>query len=914
MELGNAWHNPANAERSPIFPLDPKLPITIFSGNQFQDDKGNSTGNQLGEGSVVKYKKATKNDWTSVDMKFANEIGNNKYFRAEIRLDVFAVGDEIQYYLILPYSDKKTTFLGAAVSNPKGMYSGVLPTEDAAQASPFTFTIGPQNDQTPFALSTETEKEQGKWSKVYPLLNVAAHAHLLHTGMVLMWGRRDNPSQSMNSEATSRLNGKTMKPASCTPFIVDPLNLESKGDPLDPKLKGVLVEKPFMPDGFKSAIPLPAPLSADNGKTNANLFCSSHTFLPNGNLFVAGGHIVDSSGLDQSCIYEPNKDPQKSTWKCVPAKKKDGTVMGNGRWYPTVTALPSGVPLVVSGTFQEKTNIDTQILSLENDVFASVVPKPPNELVFDLYPRMQVASSGIIYLISLSTIWFLDLDTTPRQWKPIAPPPKDPVRALRDYACSVMYYKDKVAYIGGGNPPTATTDLLDLSNPSKIVWKNVPGMNFPRRQHNATILPDGTVLVTGGTRGDGAGATENGGDAKFNDLRDGRPVRVAELWDPTLMTWKEMASEQIDRCYHSTAVLLQDGRVLSAGGGEFQLNGQPNLEKDSHLDMQIFSPPYLFLDGPRPKIESISKVVIECGSPFEIGTADPDQIGKINLIGLSSVTHSNNTGQRLVPLGPPLTPVQKGKPIIVRAPPDAKACPPGYYMLFIVNKKGKPSEGKMVQIVPTAAELKKYKALITEIMDMNKEAGSATPTVLARRQAVREADNGTRVELGITSTCPYGLSACWGGAFEALSNLTSVKRVDPIPHASGSTASVFLADNGLPDLDLWTKEFKNRVRETYALRGFEAAVTGTVERRENGIVLAGDGVRPEVSLVRLGPEGKVQWDKDARRPHLVTDEEAAAYDGLVQSASSGSAGPVTVTGPLSQTEAGYMLQVRLIKR
>jgi hypothetical protein len=121
-------------------------------------------------------------------------------------------------------------------------------------------------------------------------------------------------------------------------------------------------------------------------------------------------------------------------------------------------------------------------------------------------------------------------------------------------------------------------------------------MNFARRQHNATILPDGTVLVTGGTRGGGAG------DEAFNNLNLGQPVHIAELWDPRKKVktgqWTMLAAEQTDRCYHSTAVLLPDGRVLSAGGGEFLLNeGTPqqvaNDPKDTHTDAQLFDTPAL---------------------------------------------------------------------------------------------------------------------------------------------------------------------------------------------------------------------------------------------------------------------------------------------------------------------------------
>lgn len=944
MAPGNAWHFPANAEtpanydsmRSPIFPVDPKTPktisspVTIFIGNQWAGS--DTAGNLLSADSFLNWR-TTDNPWTSVILAFDKPVGNNKYFRAEIPVANLTLGAQIQYYFTLVYSDREPTFLGVAEDDPTGRASARFLNEDMALARPFTFTIGTQIEQKSFAPSIDKRTDRGEWSNVFPLPNVAAHAHLLRTGKILMWGRRGALDESMNTLVPK---DSTAKPATCAPVLLE-IQKPDKDGKRSAKL--TTIKPPFLPDGSKLNVLLPSTISGkisaaipktSDGKTNANLFCSGHVFLPNGNLFVAGGHLEDGNGLDQSCIYEIIPKPAdgvsqfsspatvgvsihkrllntlqkgpEGIWKAVSAQK-DGTIMGNGRWYPTVTALATGVPLVVSGSYQQGAsqpkNIDTQVL--RDDEFKSIVKTLPTKVMFDLYPRMHVASSGIVYWISLAAIWFLDMETAGDvQWQEI-PVPKDqeklPDRSQRDYACSVMYDKDQIIYTGGGRAPTATTELLDLSNRQNIAWKPAPkNMIFPRRQHNATILPDGTVLVTGGTRGNG----------DFNDLRPGQPVHMAELWNPKTKEWTMMASEQVDRCYHSTAVLLPDGRVLSAGGGEFQNGTEPNDDKDSHRDAQIFSPPYLFLDGPRPKIDSISTEVIVCDkdSTFTLVTANPDQVDKINLIGMSSVTHSNNTGQRLVPLDFD----RNSRPLKVLAPPNAKSCPPGYYMLFIVNKKGQPSEANIVQLVPTAQKIASHRIATAQL------AVSKPPTVLEMRTAVRKAAKGTRVELGITGTCPYGLSACWGGAFEALSNLSGVEQVDPMPHASGSTASVFLENNGLPDLSLWTRQFKGYVRESYGLRGYEAAVTGSVEVRDNALVLLGEGMRPEVSLVCLGSEAKIQWDPSTRGPQTLTEEEAAAYDGLFQSASSGSIGPVTITGPLSQRDAfRYTLQVRLVK-
>ena len=157
-----------------------------------------------------------------------------------------------------------------------------------------------------------------------------------------------------------------------------------------------------------------------------------------------------------------------------------------------------------------------------------------------------------------------------------------------------MYAPGKVVYVGGGNDagsdlPTAAVEVIDLTEPTPR-WRPATPMHHRRRQHNATLLPDGTVLVTGGTGGPG-----------FNDVSAGSPVHTAELWDPATDAWTTLAAEAVDRCYHATALLLPDATVLSAGGGEFMAGAEPNAPADTHRNAQIFRPPYLFR-GSRPVI------------------------------------------------------------------------------------------------------------------------------------------------------------------------------------------------------------------------------------------------------------------------------------------------------------------------
>ena len=127
------------------------------------------------------------------------------------------------------------------------------------------------------------------------------------------------------------------------------------------------------------------------------------------------------------------------------------------------------------------------------------------------------------------------------------------------------------------------------------VWDLAGAMSIARRQINATLLADGTVLVTGGTNASG-----------FNSAPTSSAVLAAELWNPASPgSWKKLASMSHYRLYHTTALLLPDGRVLVAGSGEPAATG---LTDD--LTAEIFSPPYLFkADGTpatRPVISSVS--------------------------------------------------------------------------------------------------------------------------------------------------------------------------------------------------------------------------------------------------------------------------------------------------------------------
>ena len=122
----------------------------------------------------------------------------------------------------------------------------------------------------------------------------------------------------------------------------------------------------------------------------------------------------------------------------------------------------------------------------------------------------------------------------------------------RDYGTAAMYADGKILVAGGADPPTATAEVIDL-NAATPSWRSVASMSIPRRHLNSTLLPDGTVLVTGGTSGPGHNNAST-------------PVFAAELWNPATETWTTLASASVPRLYHSSAMLLPDGRVMTNGG------------------------------------------------------------------------------------------------------------------------------------------------------------------------------------------------------------------------------------------------------------------------------------------------------------------------------------------------------------
>jgi galactose oxidase len=522
-----------------------------------------------------------------------------------------------------------------------------------------------------------------------------------------------------------------------------------------------------------------------------------------------------------------------------------------------------------------------------------------------LFPRLHVEpKQGRIFMSGPQQQSFF-LDTIGNgNWIP------GPVRdgALRDYVPSVMYESGKVLFIGGGLDPDtllptnrAETIDLNLANPQ---WQATPPMHFARRQHNATILPDGTVLVTGGTQG----LPGNQKWRAFDNLDKGAPIHSAELWDPASGKWTIMAEEATDRCYHSIALLLPAGRVLSAGGGEYAPGdpahpNQPNPSDDSHIDAQLYSPPYL-MKGPRPQI-LVAPTEITYGQGFDVTVGKTDVIAKVSWIRLSSMTHSCNQNQLLNFL----TFKQVAGKVTIQAPASANVAPPGHYMLFVMNGQGVPSIGHIARITAQAVAPAVHNAAFG-LLKGDAAPGQVVDMVAIDRKMAAAAGK-PPVVIGVTSTCPYGIAACWGGAFDALQHLRGIEKVRPLPDNTDSDAFVYLKEDTLPDLDVWREEFADVANGSYELRGIELTLDGRVTATNGLLTLAGNTTRPEVVLAPLQAPDKVQWDINTRANRPMSSDEENAYERLsVKLAKTAAKAKIEVVGPLKKNGKDFFLEVR----
>jgi hypothetical protein len=441
--------------------------------------------------------------------------------------------------------------------------------------------------------------------------------------------------------------------------------------------------------------------------TTWDMFCNSMSIMQDGRVLINGGTKgygalavvgtqgdVPFTGLPNASIFDPSSE-----------SFVDIAATAHGRWYPTLTELNDGSMMTTSGLNDTDGTANNTTEIWNGQQWSAQIPGNPNitnfpGFQFPLYPRMHLLPTGHVFYSSPSSAT-LDFNPTGQNWALVSwtlyPGLNDP-NGERTYGTSVLLpltpqnnYSPKVIIMGGDNPATNTTELIDLSAAGAQIsaacptyapcWVPGPTMSQNRVEMEATLLPNGKVLVDAGSAKDE--------DATTASLQ-------AEIYDPVANTFSSAGSNAFARLYHNVQLLLPDATVLLAGGNPAQGVFENHIE--------IYQPSYLFkADGSaaqRPQSPTNSPSSITYGQSFTLSTSDASTIASVVLMKAGSVTHSFDMDQRYVGLS-----FTTGAPgsLSVTAPANSNIAPPGYYMLFLVNQAGTPSLASWVQVSGSAA-------------------------------------------------------------------------------------------------------------------------------------------------------------------------------------------------------------------
>ncbi|MEV0912349.1 kelch motif-containing protein [Streptomyces hokutonensis] len=363
--------------------------------------------------------------------------------------------------------------------------------------------------------------------------------------------------------------------------------------------------------------------------------------------------------------------------------------MDKARWYPTLVGLDDGRVLAVSG-LDDVGVIDQG----DNEIYDPKTKKwtPGPKRYFPTYPALFLTKGGKLFYPASNAgygpankgrepgIWDLktnkfttvaglrDPDETETSSSLLLPPAQD----------------QKVMILGGGGvgeskKSTPRTAVVDLKQDSPI-FKDGPNLPQGTRYLNSVIMPDDSVFTANGS-------SDYRGRSASNIFK-------AQFYDPKGNAFREAAAPMVGRNYHSEALLLPDGRVVTFGSDPL-FDDQANT-KLGHFEqrMEIFTPPALHKNGGNRPVLQDGPETLDRHHRATFRTAHPDRVAKARLMRPSSVTHTTDVEQRSIELGL----VKDGKSVTVDVPNDRALVPPGWYMLFVTDAQGTPSEAKWIQV------------------------------------------------------------------------------------------------------------------------------------------------------------------------------------------------------------------------
>ncbi|WP_433530771.1 galactose oxidase-like domain-containing protein [Micromonospora sp. CA-263727] len=361
------------------------------------------------------------------------------------------------------------------------------------------------------------------------------------------------------------------------------------------------------------------------------------------------------------------------------------------RWYPTLTGLPDGRVLTVSGLDGSGRILDGTQNEIYDPATKSWTLRPDLKQYFPTYPSLfqTAVKDRLFYSGSNAGYGPEEQGRDPGFWN-LRNNSFTKVDGLRDTdqletsmsAWIGPVQDQRIMVVGGGGVGESELssdriDIIDLDSPNP---RFTPGPDLPEgtRYPNLVQLPDDTTLITNGSRDyRGRGASDN---------------HTARIYHPDSSTLAVAADPLIGRNYHAAALLLPDGRVLTVGSDPLFRDAKNSISGEFEQRLELYSPPYLFR-GDRPEIGTVPQEV-KRGQKFRVTSPDAARIDKVRLIRPGAATHMLNNEQRSVAVE--FTAGADGLELTL--PRKSGILLSGPYLLFAVDTDGVPSAGVPVLV------------------------------------------------------------------------------------------------------------------------------------------------------------------------------------------------------------------------
>jgi hypothetical protein len=384
----------------------------------------------------------------------------------------------------------------------------------------------------------------------------------------------------------------------------------------------------------------------------------------------------DFQGLRESYVFDPD------TERYVQVDS-----MSEARWYPTLVTLADNRVMAVSG-------LDDigQIIPGKNEIFDPVTRKwsPGPTRYFPTYPALFLTKGGsLFYSGSNAGYGPANQGRTPGLWDPRTNS-FSPVPGLHDpdqteTSASVLLppaQRQSVMLLGGGgvgesHRSTARTAVVDLAQQHPH-YTDGPDLPQGTRYLNAVLAPDDSVFTSGGSA-----------DYRGKSASD---ILGAQFYDPARGTFRPAAAPTVGRDYHSEALLLPDGRIAVFGSNPLFADKANTEDAPFEQRIEVYSPPYLY-GRTRPELGS-GPVEVDRGQSMTFASSSAAGVRTARLMRPSAVTHATDVEQRSIALDL----VRHDRSVSVTVPQDPSLVPSGWYMLFLTDQRGTPSQARWVHV------------------------------------------------------------------------------------------------------------------------------------------------------------------------------------------------------------------------